>query len=171
VGIATVAPGAASSSPPAASPLEPLRFLVGTWRGEGSGTPGQGSGTATFAFELDGRVLVRRSLSDYPAAAGRPATVHEDLMVIHPAPGGHGLQAIDFDNEGHVIEYDDIAVAPDGRRVVLTSEIERSAPTFRLTYAKVDDDTVDVTFAIAPPGKPEEFTTYVSGRTRRTPSR
>ena len=105
VGIATVAPGAASSSPPAASPLEPLRFLVGTWRGEGSGTPGQGSGTATFAFELDGRVLVRRSLSDYPAAAGRPATVHEDLMVIHPAPGGHGLQAIDFDNEGHVIRY------------------------------------------------------------------
>ncbi len=162
-----IAPVAVAAPPPVAAPLEPLRFLAGTWRGEGDGTPGLGSGTATFAFDLDGRVLVRRNHTEYPAAGGRPATVHDDLMVIHPAPGGRALAAIYFDNEGHVIEYDDVVVSPDGKRVVLTSEVEPSAPTFRLTYAQVDASTVDVTFEIAPPGKPGAFKPYVSGRTRR----
>ncbi len=163
--LAAAATGSAASAPP--SPLDALRFLHGTWRGDGSGTPGQGSGTATFAPDLDGRVLVRRSHSEYPAAGGRPAAVHDDLRVIHPAPGGRALQAVSFDNEGHVIEYDDVAVSPDGTRVVFTSEAEAGSPRFRLTYSRAGADAVDVTFEVAPPGAPDAFKPYVSGRTRR----
>ncbi len=163
VGVGTGAQPAAA----APAPLDPLRFLVGTWRGDGSGTPGQGSGAATFAFDLDGRVLVRRNRAEYPAAAGKPAAVHDDLMVVYPAPGGRGLAAMYFDNEGHVSEYDDIAVSSDPKRVVFTSEASPAAPRFRLTYAQVDADTVEVTFEIAPPGAPTAFKSYVSGRTRR----
>ncbi len=148
-----------------ASPLDPLRFLVGTWQGEAGGEPGQGSGSATFAFDLDGRVLVRRSHTTYPPADGKPGIVHDDLLVIHAARGG-GLEAVYFDNEGHVIEYA-IAVSPDGKRVQFTSEPEPSSPTFRLTSSRADADTVDTAFAIAPPGSPTAFRTHVTGRTHR----
>jgi len=153
-----------------ASPLDSLRFLVGTWRGESAGEPGQGSGTATFAFELDGRVLVRRGRTEFPAATGKPAIVHEDLMVIHAVPGTRKLEADYFDNEGHVIKYT-VEVSRDGQRAVFSSEPEPSSPTFRLTYARVDENTVDVTFEIAPPGSPGAFKAHVSGRTRRVAQR
>ncbi len=55
-----------------------------------------------------------------------------------------------------------------GRRAVFTSEPVPAAPRFRLTYARVAEDVVDVTFEIAPPGSPDAFKTYVSGRSKRT---
>jgi len=157
---------AAPPAPAAASPLDPVRFLLGTWQGEGGGQPGQGSGSASFSLDLDGRVVLRRNHAEYPGSAGKPAVVHNDLMVIYPGPGTGRLEAVYFDNEGHVIEYA-LEVSPDGRRIVLTSEAQPSKPTFRLTYAKVADDVVDVVFEIAPPGAPAAFNPYVSGRTRR----
>ena len=148
------------------SPLDAVRFLVGSWRGEGTGQPGQGSGLASFQLDLGGRVLVRRNHSEYPPTAGKPAVVHDDLMVIYPAPGTARLEAVYFDNEGHVIEYAAEA-SPDGQRVVFVSETEPKMPTFRLTYTKVAEGVVDVAFEIAPPGSPGAFRPYVSGRTRR----
>ena len=165
---AVPAPPAAKQAPPA-SPLDGLRFLVGSWRGEGSGQPGTGNGRDAFRFDLDGRVLVRRSHAEYPPSAGRPAVVHDDLMVVYPAPDGRALEAVYFDNEGHVIRYEG-AVSPDGRRAVFTSAARPGAPRFRLTYAAISPDLVDVTFEIAPPGAPEAFKPYVSGRSRRVES-
>ena len=162
-GVAT--PAAAAAGTPA-SPLGAVSFLLGDWRGEGSGQPGRGRGATSFELDLGGRVLVRRSRSEYPAAAGKPALVHDDLMVIYAKPGGGGLEAVYFDNEGHVIEYA-ARVTPDGRRVVFVSAAEPAVPTFRLTYAEVADGVVDVTFEIAPPGAPGAFKPYVSGRIRR----
>jgi hypothetical protein len=166
-GVVPTPPLAAVAAVKPSSPLDALRFLVGTWDGDGAGQPGRGTGATSFRLDLDGRVLVRRSHSVYPAAGGRPAVVHDDLMVIYAAPGGGGLGATYFDNEGHVIEYA-AEVSPDGRRVVFLSEAEPAMPTFRLTYARVAEDLVDVTFEIAPPGSPNRFTPYVSGRVRRT---
>ena len=160
-------PAAAPAATPAGSPLASLDFLIGAWRGEGGGQPGQGGGRFTFEPDLGGRVLVRRSHSEYPAAGDRPAVVHDDLMIVYPAPGGPGPEAVYFDNEGHVIEYA-VEVARDGKRVVLTSEAEPASPRFRLTYTRVGEDVVDVTFEIAPPGSPEAFKTYVSGLSKRT---
>ena len=167
VAVPTPAAVAAVAAVKPSSPLDALRFLVGTWQGEGSGQPGRGSGAASFKLDLDGRVLVRRSHSDYPTAGGKPAVVHDDLMFIYATPGRVGLEAMYFDNEGHVIKYA-AEVSPDGRRVVFLSEAEPAMPTFRLTYARVGEDVMDVVFEIAPPGAPGSFKPYVSGRIRRT---
>lgn len=43
-----------------------LRFLLGDWIGEGSGNPGQGTGSFTFAFDLDEKILIRRNHMEYP---------------------------------------------------------------------------------------------------------
>jgi hypothetical protein len=51
--------------------------------------------------------------------------------------------------------------------LTLLSEAAPSVPRYRLTYAKEENGVVKVGFAIAPPGKPVAFKTYVEGRVRR----
>jgi len=139
--------------------------LVGEWAGEGTGNPGNGAGTSSFQFDLQKQVLVRRSHSEYPAAGNRPATVHDDLMVIYPGSGEES-RAIYFDNEGHAIEY--TATWTSGAETLtFLSKPTAGAPQFRLIYKKVDAQTLTVAFEMAPPGQAGAFKPYVSGRLKR----
>jgi hypothetical protein len=138
-----------------------LRFLAGDWKGEGDGKPGSASGAATFRFELEGRTLVRHSHADYPAANGRPASHHEDLLTCF-SEGGQ-LKALYLDNENHVIRYL-VSTVPEG--VAFTSE-SAPGPRFRLTYLRRPEGSVTVRFEIAPPDKPEAFAVYLEGLTRK----
>ncbi len=174
--------GPPPSPTPAFSPASPAapsaprrlsdrwRWLVGEWRGEGEGGPGAGGGTSSFAFDLGGQVLVRRSHSSYDAGPGRPATVHDDLLIVHPGSVPDRDRAVYFDNEGHVIDYD-AAWSEGGDVLAFVSAASPGAPRVRLTYRRLGDDLVAVEFAVAPPGKPEAFAPYVSGRLRRAASR
>jgi hypothetical protein len=142
-----------------------LRYLIGNWVGEGGGGPGQGSGSFSFLPDVQGKVLVRRNHSEYPAANGRQASVHDDLMIVYresdeSAEGA--LRAIFFDNEQHVIRYN---VTMFGDRIVFTSEAVRSAPRYRFTYTRVSTDGLRIKFEIAPPGK--DFATYIEASARR----
>ncbi len=157
----------AQSPPPhgspqaAVDPWDSLRFLVGDWVGEGSGRPGEGSGSFSFRFDLGENILVRRNHSEYPPSGGKSAIVHDDLMVCYPDPAGGRILAIYFDNEGHVIQY--VAETDGSGRLVLASEVKPSSPSFRLTYTKLAGDTVGIKFEIAPPGR-TEFVSYLSGK-------
>jgi hypothetical protein len=137
-------------------------WLIGDWLGEGSGAPGQGGGSFSFKLDLDKRILVRKSHSEYPAADGKPPLVHEDLLIVYPDPSGIADQAIYFDNEGHVIQY---TLAYADKAIVFTSDKIPGAPVFRLTYARLDDGTVNTEFAMSRDG--EKFTPYVAGRSRK----
>lgn len=156
-----IAPLLAQAPAPGTDPLAPLRFLVGTWRGEGTGQPGRSVGVATFRFELEGRALVRRSFADAPAAEGRPASRHEDLMTVFV--GGGQLRALYLDNEGHVIHYL-VAPGPDG--VTFTSEAA-PGPRFRLSYRRKGEGQVALRFEIAAPAASEAFRTYLEADLRR----
>ncbi len=137
--------------------------LVGEWVGEGSGQPGSGPGGFSFEKALDGRVLVRKSFSEYPATQDRPAARHEDLMVVYH--DGPATRADYWDNEGHVIRYE--VSFPTPTSVVFVSAAAPGAPRFRLTYAWTEPGRVSIDFAIAAPGAPAEFRSYVSGSARR----
>jgi hypothetical protein len=137
---------------------------MGEWVGEGK--PGQGSGGFTLAVELQGKVLVRRNRAELPAAPGRPAGNHEDLMVIYREPGSKQVKAAYFDSEGHVILYG-VSALPDKQNLVFLSDPQPSSPRYRLTYSQSKGDIVTIKFEIAPPGKPEEFKTYLEGSARR----
>jgi hypothetical protein len=144
-----------------------LRFLVGEWVGEGAGAPGEASGGFSFTFELDGKILVRRNRADYPASKDKPAYSHTDLMVIYQEP--EGTRAIYFDNEGHVIRYH-VSLSKDETTLVFLSELSASAPRFRFTYKKAENDSMTFQFDIAPPGKPDAFSKYLEGSLRRKKS-
>lgn len=145
--------------------LEPLRFLVGSWTGEGSGAPGAGTGRFEFLLQLDGKALVRTSRTDYPATKDRPAAVHEDLMVVYLEPAYRTLTAVYFDNEGHAIRYRG-EVAADGSRVTFTSAALATEPRYRLVYTRAPNETLAISFEIAPPGS-AAFKTFLSGAAKR----
>ncbi len=142
--------------------LAPLQFLIGAWEAEPQ--PGGGSGHSTFASDLQGKVIVRTNHAEYPPAEGRPAMVHDDLMIIYAEASG-SLQADYYDSEGHVIRYGVAASAPGS--AVFLSEPAPGAPRYRLTYDAAPDGRVSGRFEIAPPGKPEEFSTYLQWFMRR----
>jgi hypothetical protein len=148
------------------NPWGGLQFLVGSWTGAGSGQPGQsGSGASDFAFDLDGKVLVRTNRTEYPPKPGEKAgVVHKDLLIIYPQPGASKLSAIYFDNEGHVINYS-VALPAKQPAVVFESEASEKAPRYRLAYELAKDGTLSVEFFVAPPGG--EFKSYVKGTLKR----
>jgi hypothetical protein len=140
-----------------------LRFLIGNWKGEGSGSPGQGEGTFTFKLDLDNNILVRTSHSEYPATANKPATIHDDLMIIYRDHTGIPNRAIYFDNENHIINYSITFL--ENKVVVFTSDKIPNVPAFRLTYASIDNITVNIKFELSQDG--EKFFTYIDGKAKR----
>jgi hypothetical protein len=156
-----------STEPPAGNdPWADYRFLIGEWVGEGEGQPGQGKGEFSLKPDLQGKILVRKNRSEYPAAGQRPAVTHEDLMILYRSDNKKETKAIYFDSEGHVIQYTP-SFSADGATLTMLSDAAPSLPRYRLTYTKADNGVVKVGFAVAPPGKPDAFKTYVEGRVRR----
>lgn len=141
-------------------------FVIGDWVAEGGGKPGEAAGGGfSFTRELDGEVLVRKNRADYPAANGRPAFSHEDLMVVYKDDPQKRTSAVYFDNEGHVIHYA-ATLSDDGQTLTFLSDPTPSTPRFRLIYAKQPDASVRISFEMAPPGG-KDFSPYTTGTARR----
>src|SRR5512135_185157 len=106
-----------------------LQFLLGDWSSPVSGQPGQGvSGSTTFTYDLDQKIIVRRSRAEFAPAPGETqGLVHIDLLIIYQQPGEKDLRAIYFDNEGHIIHYN--LLFPDDRcAVVFESQASEFSP-------------------------------------------
>jgi hypothetical protein len=140
----------------------PAQFLIGHWTGEGSGQPGTGAGAFSFTPDLQGSVLLRRSFAEYPAAGGKPASRHDDLMVVYRGETAGEFRAIYFDDEGHVIRY---SVTALGAGVVLVSDGKPGEVRYRLTYTPTGKDTLKLQFEIAAPGK--DFSRYLEASAHR----
>ncbi len=145
-----------------ASRLAPLRFLIGNW----TAVQANGSGTSAFTVEVQGNVVVRKNHAEYPASPGRPAGVHDDLMIVYGEAGSDILRALYVDNEGHEIRYSAKSSGPGD--VTFLSEETAGSPLYRLRYSAVSADTVAGAFDFAPPGKPDAFSHYLLWRMVRT---
>lgn len=162
--LGAVAPAGAQKPAPA-SPFGPAwSALLGDWVTEGK--PESGTGTFSLHPELDGKVLVRRNHAEYPPQNGRPAVVHDDLMVITPGADARHARAQYYDNEGHVISYQGEWSA-DGQSLALVSEAAPGTPTFRLTYRFPSAGQADIAFEMATPDQPGAFMPYLAGKARR----
>lgn len=144
------------------SPWDKWIWLIGEWKGEGNGQPGQGDGTFTFYNDLDGKVLIRKSHTAFPANGNKPAFAHDDLMIVSLDYAGNPAKAIYFDNEGHTIQY---AISYGANAVILQSEKIANIPVFRLTYTSLDSQTVGVKFEMSGDGM--KFITYLEGKSTK----
>jgi hypothetical protein len=141
------------------SPWAAWSWLIGEWKGDGSGQPGQGGGTFSFQPDLDGKILIRKSKTDFPASGNRPAFNHEDLMIVSLDYSGAATKAVYFDNEGHTINY---SITYSASSIVLVSEKIPNVPIFRLTYTLLEDQKVNIKFEMSQDG--EKFMTYLEGK-------
>ena len=137
-------------------------FLIGNWSGEGQGVPGQAQARFSFAPDLQGKILVRKHTADIQAAEGRPASTHEDLMVVYRDGASKATRAIYFDSEDHVIHYAATFTA-DKETITFLSDELPNQPRFRLSYTKRGEGRLAIKFEFAPPGKPGAFKTYAEG--------
>jgi hypothetical protein len=147
-----------TSSTQLAGELTPLAFLIGTWEGSGSGSPGASTGEFCFEPQAQGHVLLRHNAADSPNFR------HEDVMLIYEAPG-LGLRATYVDNEDHVINYG-VSASEEPKGAVFLSDEAPGMPRFRLSYRTKPDGTVAILFEMAPPGT-TEFKVYLEGAGRK----
>ena len=150
--------GLPTSTEPAAD-FVPLKFLVGRWEADSAG-----AGRCEFTPEAQGKILVRRNHGELPAANGRPASIHDDLMVIYHDGTPPRTRADYYDSEGHVIRY---AVETSDGQAVFLSDLVPGGPRFRLTYMLQKDGAVAGRFEISPPGAAEAFKPYLTWVLRR----
>jgi len=141
-------------------------FLLGRWEAVGQGSPGESKGGFSFALDLQRRVIVEKSHTDYAALPGRPAFAHDDLMMIYADDSSRNFHADYYDNEGHVIRYT-IEFSSDGKNIIFLSDPIPSQPRFRLTYSRVKDSQLAIRFEIASPEAPASFKVYVEGTARK----
>ena len=151
--------GAAAAQAPA--DLSPLAFLVGDWQAVDT-APGE-TGRSVFALQVQDRVMVRTNEAVYPATADRPASRHDDLMVIYREDAA--IKADYFDNEGHVIRY--VVQPAGGRRAVFVSDPSAREPRYRLTYSLGANGVLEGAFEIAPPGSPDAFKAYLTWKAKK----
>lgn len=162
-----------AAAPPApAAPVDPwapVRFLVGEWRGESDGEPGQGTVQRSYRFVLQGRFLHEQSVSTYPPQTkNAKGEVHEHWSFFSRDRGRHAIVLRQFHQEGFVNQY---LMSPSSSkdRVVFESEALENAPPgwkARETYEIVSRDEFVETFEIATDGTAYEV--YSKARFKRT---
>jgi hypothetical protein len=140
--------------------LAPFQMLIGEW--QALDDPSGATGGFTFSFGVQDRVIVRTNYSNSPPADGKPAARHDDLMVIYVDAGG--VRADYFDNEGHVIRY---VVEAKADEIVFLSDVKPSEPHYRLSYRRGSDGILHGRFDVAPPGRPDAFSAYLTWAARK----
>ena len=133
----------------AADPWDAVRFLTGSWRGDGKAESATGSGTTVFTWEVSNQVLVRRDRTEYAATSQHPAYTYEALMVIYEDAASNGIEASYFDSGNHVLHYK-LALHPQPGFVQFLSD--SPGPVFRLSYKLTNPRDLQVTFEMQPPG-------------------
>lgn len=137
--------------------LNRLSFLIGTWDADG------GAGSATFERALNNHMIVRKSWATIPASGGKPASRHEDLMIIFPY--GDHLRAAYYDSNGYVVGYE---VEISGKNhVVLTSDKMQGVPRARLTYDLGGNGVLAAKVDYAPADKPDAFAPSMAWNSKR----
>jgi len=137
-------------------PLAAARFLIGKWTYVNTGKPGEPTGWTSFASSLGDRVIVRLSNAKYPAAAGRAAYTHEDMLVISSVPGA--IRGDYYDNAGYVSRY--TVTSPVPNTVVFTSDKVKDQVRARLSYKLEANGRLTAYYEAAPANAPEKFAIY-----------
>lgn len=168
--IALILPGLSSQSDKRQDVWEPLKFLVGSWEGTGTGRPGRSRVQREYLFVLGDRFLQVKNKSTYPPQKENPkGESHEDLGVFSYDRNRKQFVLRQFHVEGFVNQYTlEPVAATESKVLVFISESIENIPSgwrARETYRIVNSNQFTETFELAAPGK--EFEVYTETHFRR----
>ena len=160
---------AADSTGPKPSVWEPLRVLLGSWKGTGRGQPGVSSVNRNYRLALGDRFVEVRNTSTYAPQEKNPkGEVHEDRGFISWDRGRRRFVLRQFHVEGFVNQYVADSLGPSADSVVFTSESIENIPAgyrARETYRFLGHDEFVERFEMAEPKG--EFEIYSETRFKR----
>jgi len=139
------------------SPWEPVRFMLGEWKGDARGASGTGTSARTYAFVLKNRYLYERNVSTYPPQeSNKKGEVHEHWAFISYDRARKRLVLRQFHQEGFVNQYVmDPSVSSANRLVFVSETFENLDPAWkaRESYDITSANEFIETFEVAEPGK------------------
>lgn len=140
-----------------------LQFLAGNWEAEGK--PGEATGHTEFTMDIQGHALVRHNHAEYPPAAGKPAYIHDDLMVVYREVKPVATKGAYFDAAGYYARYTITSSAPG--QATFVSDVIPGFPRYRVSYSLLPDGRLSTTIEVSPAGKKEAFGPYLQWTSKR----
>lgn len=136
---------------------EPVRFLVGSWKGSNKGTFGDARLQVTGKFILGGKFLHLRTKSvSKPRGMGQQGETHEDWEIISYDQVRNKFVLRQFNSEGFVNRYVLEDISDGGNKLVFVTEAVENGPPglrARTTYVRQGNNAYSAELALAPPGK------------------
>jgi hypothetical protein len=140
-----------------------LQLFVGNWEAES--TPNVTVARTDFMLELQGKALVRHNHAEYPAANGKPAYTHDDLLVVYREVKPVATKGLYLDNEGYYARYTVTSSAPG--QATFVSDVIRGFPRYRTSYSLLPDGRLSTTIEVSPAGKASAFAPFLQWMSKR----
>jgi len=140
------------------TPLTPLLFVVGKWKGRGETPDFKWEEEAEYSLELNGFFIVQKSV-----AISDGKTVHSDIGIFSYDEARKLFVARWFNSEG-TVELSSGSLSEDESQVSFLMEQGENFPPgviIRRSYKKVTNDEFILRLEMAQKG--EEFSRYVEG--------
>ncbi len=148
---------------------EPLRFLEGSWEGEGEGMSGRSEVTQDYDFVLNGQFLEMWTRSVFEPQENNPeGEVHEDMAIFSYDGSRKTFVLRAFYVEGFVNTYVLSAMSEGGDTLSFETEAVENAPRgtkARLIFHKTGVGEIEQSFFVAFPGK--ELSCFSTNRLKK----
>jgi hypothetical protein len=147
---------------------EPLRFLEGTWEGQGDGMSGVSMVRQEYQFILNGNFLRMKTRSEFKPQEKNPkGEIHEDVGFFSHDKARKKVVLRVFYVEGFINQYIG-TISEDGKTLTFETEaIENAPPGTRaeLVFQKTGVDALEQSFYVAWPGK--DFSCFSTNRLKK----
>lgn len=140
-----------------------LQFLVGHWEAEPSAAVTVAR--TDFTSDLQGKAIVRHNHAEYPAASGKPAYTHDDMLVVYREVKPVATKGLYLDSNGYYARYTITSSAPG--QATFVSDVIPGFPRYRTTYSLLPDGRLSTNIEVSPVGKSNAYAPFLQWLSKR----
>ncbi len=146
-----------------------LRFLEGSWEGQGEGFSGTSKVVQSYEFVLGGNFMYMKTRSVFePQEKNQDGEVHEDIGFFSYDKSRKTFVLRSFYIEGFVNTYKLDEMSEDARTLIFVTEAVENAPSgtkARLEFERISDDEMEQRFFVAFPE--QRFSCFSTNRLKK----
>ena len=134
----------------------PIRFLLGTWQGTGTGFGGESKVRHTYSFVLNHKFIQSSTRATFkPKQGEEKGEIHEDLGIFSFDPDRNKLVFRQFLSEGYVNTYLLADISAQGKLLTFNTERSEGAGGMRarLVFRVIGKNEYGLELLLASPDK------------------